>query len=86
MRKDGVPCVPKTMTLGEVIIAISDARLGIAAVVENGKLIGVITDGTCAGRWLNTRRIFFPDRGAGDRVAQSETISPDVRITAAEER
>ena len=39
MRKDAL-CVPKTMTLGDVIIAISDARLGIAAVVEDGKLIG----------------------------------------------
>lgn len=44
MRKD-IPCVEPTATLGDVIIRISDARLGIAAIVEQGRLTGVITDG-----------------------------------------
>lgn len=59
MRKDNLPCVPKEMTLGNVIIAISDARLGIAAVVEEGKLIGVITDGDVRRAMAKYKENFF---------------------------
>ena len=85
MRKDGVPCVPKTMTLGEVIIAISDARLGIAAVVENGKLIGVITDGDVRRAMAKYKENFFRIEAQEIMSRNPKTISPDVRITAAEE-
>lgn len=85
MRKDGVPCVQKTMTLGEVIIAISDARLGIAAVVENGKLIGVITDGDVRRAMAKYKENFFRIEAQEIMSRNPKTISPDVRITAAEE-
>ena len=85
MRKDGVPCVPKTMTPGEVIIAISDARLGIAAVVENGKLIGVITDGDVRRAMAKYKENFFRIEAQEIMSRNPKTISPDVRITAAEE-
>ena len=85
MRKDGVPCVLKTMTLGEVIIAISDARLGIAAVVENGKLIGVITDGDVRRAMAKYKENFFRIEAQEIMSRNPKTISPDVRITAAEE-
>ena len=85
MRKDGVPCVPKTMTLREVIIAISDARLGIVAVVENGKLIGVITDGDVRRAMAKYKENFFRIEAQEIMSRNPKTISPDVRITAAEE-
>ena len=85
MRKDGVPCVPKTMPLGEGIFAISDARLGIAAVVENGKLIGVITDGDVRRAMAKYKENFFRIEAQEIMSRNPKTISPDVRITAAEE-
>ena len=85
MRKDGVPCVQKSMTLGEVIIAISDVRLGIAAVVENGKLIGVITDGDVRRAMAKYKENFFRIEAQEIMSRNPKTISPDVRITAAEE-
>lgn len=39
------PQVIPTQSLKEVIIEISKKRLGVAAVVDNNKLIGVVTDG-----------------------------------------
>lgn len=39
------PQVYPTQSLKEVIIEISKKRLGVAAVVDNNKLIGVVTDG-----------------------------------------
>jgi arabinose-5-phosphate isomerase len=39
------PLVLPDTTIDEVILEISSKRLGTTAVVENGKLIGIITDG-----------------------------------------
>ena len=84
MRRDAL-CVPKTMTLGEVIIAISDARLGIAAVIEEGKLIGVITDGDVRRAMAKYKERFFSIQAEEIMSRTPKTISPEARITAAEE-
>ena len=84
MRKDAL-CVPKTMTLGDVIIAISDARLGIAAVVEDGKLIGVITDGDVRRAMAKYKERFFSIQAEEIMSRTPKTLSPEARITAAEE-
>ncbi|MBI2279707.1 MAG: KpsF/GutQ family sugar-phosphate isomerase [Bacteroidetes bacterium] len=39
------PVVNSNQTLKEVIVEISSKRLGVAAVVDNNKLIGIVTDG-----------------------------------------
>ena len=39
------PVVTSNQTLKEVIVEISSKRLGVAAVVDNNKLIGIVTDG-----------------------------------------
>jgi len=85
MRKDNLPCVPKEMTLGNVIIAISDARLGIAAVVEEGKLIGVITDGDVRRAMAKYKENFFNIEAQEVRTRTPKTILPTERIVVAEE-
>ena len=45
MRKEDLPVVPPRMKLAEVIIRISDARLGVAIVMEADRILGLITDG-----------------------------------------
>lgn len=39
------PMVSSNQTLKEVIVEISSKRLGVAAVVDNNKLVGIVTDG-----------------------------------------
>jgi len=39
------PVVSSNQTLKEVIVEISSKRLGVAAVVDNNKLVGIVTDG-----------------------------------------
>lgn len=85
MRKDNLPCVPPTMTLGDVIIAISDARLGIAAIVEDGKLTGVITDGDVRRAMARYKENFFNIEAQQIMSRNPKVISADARITAAEE-
>ncbi|MDD3107922.1 MAG: KpsF/GutQ family sugar-phosphate isomerase [Alistipes sp.] len=85
MRKDNLPCVPKTMTLGEVIIAISDARLGIAAIVEQGQLIGVITDGDVRRAMAKYKADFFTIEAQQIMSSNPKCVGPDERISVAEE-
>ena len=40
-----VPCVDQNETIKNVIIEISNKRLGATAVIEDGRLFGIITDG-----------------------------------------
>ena len=64
MRKD-IPCVEPTATLGDVIIRISDARLGIAA--------------------TKYKENFFNIEARQIMSRSPKTVSPDARITEAEE-
>ena len=106
MRKD-IPCVEPTATLGDVIIRISDARLGIAAIVEQGRLTGVITNGdmrramtkytpaivgdssseTNSSLLSAEREVNVPpaERTVSFMSRSPKTVSPDARITEAEE-
>ena len=45
VEKNEAPKVAKTDSIAKVIIEISEKRLGVTAVVENDKIIGIITDG-----------------------------------------
>lgn len=86
MRKDDLPCLPPTATLGEIIIAISDARLGIAAIVEeSGELIGVITDGDVRRAMKRYKEEFFSIQANEVMSCNPKVISPGERIVKAEE-
>lgn len=85
MHKEDLPLVPPTMTLGEVIIAISNARLGIAAVVDNEKLVGVITDGDVRRAMGAYKEQFFGIRAEQIMTRTPKTIEPEQRIVIAEE-
>jgi arabinose-5-phosphate isomerase len=42
---DKAPIVPATMPMRDVLAVMSDKKLGMACVVDDGRLVGVITDG-----------------------------------------
>ena len=81
----GHSCVEPTATLGDVIIRISDARLGIAAIVEQGRLTGVITDGDVRRAMTKYKENFFNIEARQIMSRSPKTVSPDARITEAEE-
>jgi arabinose-5-phosphate isomerase len=45
IKNNELPQVTKNDTIVKVIVEISEKRLGVTAVVENSKIIGIITDG-----------------------------------------
>lgn len=85
MRKDALPLVNATMPLGEVILAISNARVGIAAIVDNGALIGVITDGDIRRAMSKYKEEFFGIEAQQIMTRTPKTISEDERIIVAED-
>jgi len=63
------PIVAPTSSIKEVIYEISDKRLGVTAVVENEKVIGIITDGDI--RRMLSDRDSFADLTAKDIMTKN---------------
>ncbi|HEY1938934.1 MAG TPA: KpsF/GutQ family sugar-phosphate isomerase [Candidatus Angelobacter sp.] len=73
---DAVPRVLKSTTMADVIYEMSRKGLGITTVVENDKLLGVISDGDL--RRLLEKRKDVLSLNAGDCLtANPKTIQPD---------
>ena len=73
---DAVPRVLRATTMADVIYEMSRKGLGITTVVENNKLLGVISDGDL--RRLLGKRTDVLSLTAGDcLVANPKTIQPD---------
>ena len=45
MRVDDLPVIPREMHLGDANIQVSKGKLGLGVSLENGKIVGLITDG-----------------------------------------
>ena len=84
MRQDNLPIVSPTTSLGDVIITISNARLGIAAIVENEVLIGVITDGDIRRAMTLYKAEFFSKEAKEIMSKSPKTILPSKLIMEAE--
>lgn len=84
MRTD-VPRIDKKMLLSDVIIAISDARLGIAAVTDGNKLLGVITDGDIRRAMRKYKEQFFSIEAQEVTCFNPKTVLSSERIGVAEE-
>lgn len=84
MRAD-IPRVDESTPLGDVIIAISAARLGIAAVVRDEKLVGVITDGDIRRAMGKYKSDFFSMEAGAIMSCSPRTVLPTERLSSAEE-
>lgn len=85
MRKDNLPCVAASMKLSEVIMVISDARMGVAVIIENGRIAGLVTDGDVRRAMQKYEKNFFDLRVDQIMTRTPKTISQSMRVTEAEE-
>jgi arabinose-5-phosphate isomerase len=77
---DGDPLIAPDLSVQDTLAAISRVGIGAAGVIENGKLIGIVTDGDL--RRKLTREMF--DHTAREiMTANPMTISPDAPIADA---
>ena len=85
MSERDLPLVDATMSMSEVIVIMTEARLGLALVQEDNKLQGIITDG-------DLRRMLVMGTNLSSATAGSVmntsplTISEDEMMVAAEEK
>lgn len=74
---ESVPRVTPSTPMGEVIYEMSRKRLGMTAVVDSGRLVGLISDGDLR-RLLEREGAGTLNRTAGDAMNRSpRTIAPD---------
>lgn len=85
MRRDNLPVAPPSMKLSDVIMVISNARMGVAAIMEGDRIAGLVTDGDVRRAMQKYRNRFF-DLTAQEIMTRTPKIIPETaRITEAEE-
>jgi arabinose-5-phosphate isomerase len=72
---DAIPIVPPTATLPEIIHEMSAKRLGMTTVQDNGKLLGILSDG-------DLRRIFTQRGPDAFHSTATEILNPSPRTIA----
>jgi arabinose-5-phosphate isomerase len=74
---DALPCVTPQTTMPDVIYEMSRKKLGVTAVVENEKLVGIVSDGDLR-RLLEKRGKEVLDLRAGEAMTKNpRTIAPE---------
>ncbi|MGA9393657.1 MAG: KpsF/GutQ family sugar-phosphate isomerase [Candidatus Sulfotelmatobacter sp.] len=80
---DALPCVQPQTNMPEVIYEMSRKKLGVTAVVENQRLVGIISDGDLR-RLLEKRGKDVLDLTAGDAMTKNpRTIAPGQFVATA---
>ena len=81
MRSDELPVIPKDMHLGDAIIHVSKGKLGLGVSLENGKVIGLITDAALR-RALGRGQAEFFDHTVNDIMTKEpKTVLQTTKIT-----
>ena len=85
MRSEHLPMASPSSRLGEVIITISDARMGVAVILDEGKIAGIVTDGDVRRAMLKYGARFFDITADEIMTRTPKTVSVADRLTDAEQ-
>ena len=80
MRSDDLPIIPKEMHLGEAIIHVSKGKLGLGVALEDGKVIGLITDGDIRRAMERWQAEFFDHTVSDIMTRTPKTVAPETKI------
>ena len=81
MRTEDMPVLPPEMHLGEAIILVSKAKLGLGIAMVNNEIVGLITDGDIRRAMEKWQAQFF-DRTVSDIMTRTpKMVKPDTKIT-----
>ena len=81
MRSDELPIIPKDMHLGEAIIHVSKGKLGLGVSLDNGKVIGLITDGDIRRAMERWQAEFFDHTVNDIMTREPKIVLPTTKIT-----
>ncbi|WP_028911766.1 SIS domain-containing protein [Prevotella sp. MA2016] len=81
MRTEDMPVLPPEMHLGEAIILVSKAKLGLGIAMVDDKIVGLITDGDIRRAMEKWQAQFF-DRTVSDIMTRTpKMVKPETKIT-----
>ena len=81
MRSNDLPIIPQEMHLGEAIIHVSKGKLGLGVSLEDGKVIGLITDGDIRRAMEKWQAQFFDKTVRDIMTRHPKMVLPDTKIT-----
>ena len=84
MRTEDLPIIPPSMPLGEAVIHVSNGRLGLCVAQEEGKIVGIITDGDIRRAIQASRDNFFRTTVAEVMTRTPKTVSPEAKVSEIE--
>lgn len=85
MVKDNLPLVSSTTPLSKVISVMGTGRLGMAIVLDNKKIKGIITDGDLRRAIEKYHEKIFSLQAQDIMTKNAKTISKDAKVIEAEE-
>lgn len=85
MFKDNLPIVTPTQTMEEAIEVVTNGKLGVAIVQEEGQLVGIITDGDVRRAMQRLGNDFFTTPVEQIMSKNPKSISKDAKIVEAGE-
>lgn len=81
MRTEDLPVISPAMKLSEAVIHMSNGRLGLCVAVENGRVMGIITDGDIRRAMENSQDSFFSLLVSDIMTRNPKIVSPSATIT-----
>jgi arabinose-5-phosphate isomerase len=81
MRSEDLPVFPPDMHLGEAIILVSKGKLGLGVAQQDGRIVGLITDGDIRRAMERWQAKFFDHTVSDIMTRQPKTVAPHTRIT-----
>jgi arabinose-5-phosphate isomerase len=85
MHKERLPMCAPAASFKDVVHAINSGRLGLVMVMDDGRLVGVITDGDVR-RAFNAGIDYATVQAQDIMTRQPKTVTPDERFADAEKR
>lgn len=84
MRKDELPVVPPAMLLADAVIHMSRGRLGLCVAEDEGRVVGIITDGDIRRAMEASQDCFFRLKVSDIMSQHPKMVSPETKITEIE--
>ena len=81
MRTHDLPVFEPEMKLGQAIMLVSEGKLGLGVAEEEGRIVGIITDGDIRRAIERWHAQFFDHAVSDIMTRQPKTVRTDVKIT-----
>ncbi len=81
MRSEDLPVISPDMPMGETVIHVSEGRLGLCVIVEDGRVTGIITDGDVRRAMQSLREHFFEVNVGQVMTHNPKCVSPNTKIS-----